>query len=394
MNKHIIKEGVFCHVAKDFDRRLFDQLVPLPQGTTYNSYVVVGSEKTALIDTVYPKKIQELLKWLEEMGIKKIDYIIANHAEQDHSGSIAVMLDIFKGAKVVTNQKCKENIINFIRVSEDNFITIAEGDTLSLGNKTLKFMLTPWVHWPDTMLTYIVEDNLLSTCDLFGAHFTGHELYSDDSKALYQAAKRYFAEIMLPYRNFAEKYVALVEHIKPDMILPSHGPVYKNINFILDAYKKWTNPKPENKVLIPFVSMYESTKLLVVRLKKELEDRGIKVACIDLSEADEGELAMEVLDSASIILGVSMVLAGPHPRAVYAAHLASILRPKAKWCSIIGSFGWGGNLTGLIQHILAPTKMELLEPVLIKGKPVDADFAKICALADTILAKHKEAEFA
>ncbi len=384
----MIKDGVFCHIARDKERKLFDQLVPLPEGTTYNSYLVKGAQKTALIDAVYPKKCAELLAWLDEMGVNRLDYVIANHAEQDHSGSLPMLLEKYAGLKIVTNQKCKENIINFLHAAEGDFITVAEGDTLELGGKTLKFMLTPWVHWPDTMMTFIVEDNLLCTCDLFGAHYTHNGMFADHSKSLLLAAKRYFAEIMMPFRNFAAKYVQAVKRLAPEMILPSHGPVYKDPSFITDAYEDWTSPLPRNTVVSPFVSMYESVKIMVDFLAHELTVRGVEVKTIDLSEADEGELAMEILDAATIVVGVSMVLAGPHPRAVYAAHLASILRPKAKFCSIVGSYGWGGNLTSLLQTILAPLKMELVEPVIAKGKPQEADFEKLRALADAIAQKH------
>jgi len=384
-----IKDGIFCHISKDTDRRLFDQLVPIPEGTTYNSYLVIGSEKTALIDTVYPKKCEDLLSKLEKLGIKHIDYIVANHGEQDHTGSLAVFLEKFKGVKIVTNQKCKDNIVNFLHIADEHFIIIKDGETLSLGSKTLKFFITPWVHWPDTMMTYIVEDKLLSTCDFFGAHYTDSDLYSDDTPAIAAAMKRYYSEIMMPYRNFCAKYVKLVKDIAPDMIMPSHGPVYQNPQFPISNYDVWTSPKAANKVVIPFVSMYESTRILVDELKDALEKRGIETIFVDLAECDEGELAMEILDALTIVIGVSMVLAGPHPRAVYAAYLANILRPKAKFYSIIGSYGWGGNLTSVLQSLLETSRMELIEPVIAKGKPLDADIAKIRGLAEVIALRHE-----
>ncbi len=385
-----IAEGVFCHMAKDTQRKLFDQLVPIPEGTTYNSYLVKGSEKTALIDATHLNTMAGLLADIDEAGIEKIDYIIANHGEQDHTGAIAVLLEKFPEAKVVTNPKCAENIVNFIRISPDRIEKVADSQELDLGGKTLKFIFAPWVHWPDTMFTFIEQDNLLCTCDLFGAHYTEGGLYADGGDAVLMAAKRYFAEIMLPYAKFAGKYVAQIRQMNPRMILPSHGPVYGEPDFILSAYEKWTSPLPANKVVIPFVSMYESTKILVDTLRVCLEYRGIEVKTVDLADTDEGDLAMELVDAATIVIGVSMVLAGPHPRAVYAAYLASILKPKCRFGAIVGSFGWGGKLTDIILNILAPLKLQMLEPVISKGRPQADDLKKIDDLASSIAEKHAE----
>ncbi len=161
-----IVPGVFAVGAIDWDRRLFDELIPLPDGTTYNSYLVRGSEKTVLIDTVDPTKTSELITNLESLGVNKIDYLVASHAEQDHSGSIPAVLERFAGVKVVTNQKCRDLLIALLHVPEERFIVIDDGDTLDLGGKTLEFIIAPWVHWPETMLTYLAEDRVLFPCDL------------------------------------------------------------------------------------------------------------------------------------------------------------------------------------------------------------------------------------
>lgn len=389
MKMQLIKENIYYCGLKDRDRRLFDELVPLPEGTTYNSYLIVGSEKTALIDTMYPKKIQEFISNLEESDIKKIDYIIANHGEQDHSGALPILLQKYPDIKVVTNAKCAEIIKDMLEVSDDKFVIISDKEELSLGDKTLQFILAPWVHWPDTMFTYLKEEKMLFTCDFLGAHCTYCDLYADNSKELEIAAKRYYAEIMMPFRSFAAKYTKLIKEMDVNMALPSHGPIYEDPSFILNLYEKWTNEKVDNLVLIPYVSMYESTKKMAEYLASKLKERRIEVILFDTVSEEHGELAMDVVNAATVVLAASMVLAGPHPTMVMTAYLLSVLRPKFKNLSIIGSYGWGGNLTGKLEDMFALLKPEKLDYVLIKGCPKQDAFEKLDLLADSIYEKHK-----
>ena len=192
--------NVHCVGAIDWDRKIFDELIPLPDGTSYNAYIVKGSEKTALIDTVDPHMEKDLTDNLKDLEVNKIDYIISNHAEQDHSGAIPTILKMFPESKVVTNEKCKNMLMDLLPVEEDRFIIIKDMETLSLGDKTLEFMLAPWVHWPETMFTYLKEDNILFTCDFLGSHLATSELYADfDDFKIYEDAKLYYVEIMMPY---------------------------------------------------------------------------------------------------------------------------------------------------------------------------------------------------
>ncbi|RLF60498.1 MAG: FprA family A-type flavoprotein, partial [Thermoplasmata archaeon] len=183
-----LKEGVYFVGALDWDRRLFDELIPLPDGTSYNSYLIEGDKKIALIDTVDPSKKEILIQNLEEMGIERLDYIIANHAEQDHSGSIPEILELYPEAKVVTNSKCRDFLIELLHVSKEKFITVMDGENISLGNKTLEFIIAPWVHWPETMFTYLKEDKILFTCDFLGSHLATTKLFAGNDAKVYEAA--------------------------------------------------------------------------------------------------------------------------------------------------------------------------------------------------------------
>ena len=385
-----IKNNVFYCGLNDCDRRIFDELIPLEHGTSYNSYLVKGSEKTAIIDTMYPPKTSEYVKRLDENKIGKVDYIIANHGEQDHSGSIPRLLEKYPNAIVITNAKCAENIKEMLHVADNKIKVIADKEEISLGDKTLRFILAPGVHWPDTMFTYIVEDNLLCTCDFLGAHYTFSDVFAPESEELYRSAKRYYAEIMMPFRAMCKKYTKMIkEEIKPEMILPSHGPVYKNPAFILDAYEDWACDDGKNLVLLPFVSMYGSTEEMIDYLEKGLNSKGIQTMKFDIVEGDLGDLAMGLVDAETLVLGSSMVLAGPHPMAANIAYLAGVLRPKAKFASFVGSYGWGGNLFGKLGEMLGNLKLDVIEPVLVKGKPKAEDFAKLDILINEIYEKHK-----
>jgi flavorubredoxin len=384
-----IRTGVFHVGAHHWDRGIFDELIPLPDGTTYNSYLIKGSERTALIDTVDPVKQDELIANLKDLGLDRIDYIVANHAEQDHSGGIPEVLRAFPSARVVTNDKCKALLIDLLHLSEDKFITVQDKDTISLGDRTLEFIIAPWVHWPETMLTYLREDKVLFSCDLFGAHLAISELYAEDKARVYESAKRYYAEIMMPFRNVIQKHLQKLDDYSLDIIAPSHGPVHKTTDFIINAYRDWTSDSVKNEVILPYVSMHGSTEKMVAHLIDALIKRGIAVRPFNLPRTDIGELAIALVDAATIVIATPTVLVGPHPAAVYAAYLTNALRPKVRHVSVIGSYGWGGKMLDQIKGMLVNLKAEFIEPVIVKGHPRENDFKALDQLADAILERHR-----
>ena len=236
MKAREIRPGVYWVGAIDWDIRLFDALIPLPDGTSYNSYLIKGSEKTALIDTVDPTKENVLLDQLNQLGIENIDYVIANHAEPDHSGTIPRVLEQYPQAKVVATPKCKDMLIDLLMIPESRFMTVGDQETISLGDRTLEFIYTPWVHWPETMVTYLREDKMLFSCDFFGSHLATTDLYVTDEGQVYEAAKRYYGEIMMPFRTAIQKNLEKIKGYQIDIIAPSHGPMYDQPEFILKAY--------------------------------------------------------------------------------------------------------------------------------------------------------------
>jgi flavorubredoxin len=393
MNNRMLAEGVFAVGAIDWDRRLFDSLIPLPDGTSYNSYLIKGSEKTTLIDTVDPTMTDVLMSHLNQLEVKKIDYIVANHAEQDHSGSLPHVIERYPEAKVVCTPRCKEFLIELLLIPEGKFVTVNDKDTISLGNKTLEFIHAPWVHWPETMLTYLREDRILFSCDLFGSHLTTNNLYATDEGWVHEAAKRYFAEIMMPFRPNIQKHLERLKSYAIDIIGPSHGPVHNKPEFILKAYHSWVFDEPKNIVVLPYISMHGSTLKMVRHFVEALTERGVTVKQFDLTVTDLGKLAMSLVDAATVVVGAPTVLAGPHPNVIPAVFLANALRPKLKFASIIGSYGWGGKTVETLSAMMPNLKVEVLPPVLCKGFPKEADLKALDNLAETIAQKHKENKF-
>jgi flavorubredoxin len=385
-----IKPGVKWVGAIDWDRRLFDALILLPEGTSYNSYLIQGSEKTALIDAVDESMADVLLGNLSALGIKKIDYIIAQHAEQDHSGSLKRLLEIYPDAKVLGSAKCLDLLMHFDLVSKDRVQEVKDGEKITLGDKSLQFIHAPWVHWPDTIFTYLAEDQILFTCDFLGSHLAGSDLYASDEAVVYRAAKRYYAEIMMPFRQNINRHLARIEDLTIGVIATSHGPLYARPEFILDAYRDWASDRVKNQVVLPYVSMHGSTRIMVDYLVEALISRGVEVKRFDLTDYDVGELAKSLVDAATVVIGTPTILAGAHPLALYAAILANALRPKTRYASIIGSFGWGGKMLEQITVALPNLKLQFFDPVVAKGRPKEADFQALDRLAEEIAAKHKE----
>ncbi len=384
-----IRDGVYWVGAVDFSRRLFDALVPLPDGTSYNAYLVRGTEKTALIDTVDPPMAATLMSHLD--GVERIDYVVANHAEQDHSGAIPTVLRRYKEAKVVANEKCKALLMDHLPIEPERFITVGDRDKLELGGKTLEFISIPWVHWPETMATYLREDRILFSCDLFGSHLASAELYSNREEHVYEAIKRYYAEVMMPFRTIIRKHMDTLSEFEIDIIAPSHGPVHCDVEFVMDTHRGWVSDDHANKVVVPYVSMHGSTERMVDHLTEALVEEGIEVERFDLTVFDAGIFCAALVDAATIVIASPSFLAGAHPKAISAAFLTNALRPKLKFAAIMGSFGWGSRMVDQIKEVMNGLKIEFLDELLVKGEPKTSDIGSIEALAREIKKRHVQA---
>ncbi len=388
MDGQVIRDGVTWVGVIDWERRLFDELIPLPDGTTYNSYLVRGTEKTALVDSVDPLYCETLMRRLDGLGVTRLDYIVSNHAEQDHSGSIPMLLKRFPEATVLTTPKGKGMLQDLLEIADERFSPVADGATVDLGGRTLRFIHFPFVHWPETMVTYLEEDRILFSCDLFGSHLAVGDMRRCELVDILPETKRYYAEIMMPFRTLIAKSMPKVAALPLELIAPSHGPLIKDPAGMIAAHAKWLADEPRNVAVIAYSSMHDSTRRMARHLSEALVARGVAVEVFGLANADLGRLAMALVDAATIVLGSPVVAAGAHPLVSYAASIANMLKPRARYAAVIGSVGWGGKMAEQLAGLMPNLKVEHLGTVLAKGLPKDPDYAALDQLADTIAARH------
>ena len=384
-----ITAGVFSVGVKDWNRRLFDALIPTPQGTTYNAYLIKGKNKTALIDTVCPGFEKQFIEKINQVAdVKNIDYLIMNHAEPDHAGSIPTILNESKKAILVTTEKGAKLAQTFYNVPIDQIKIVKQGETIDLGGKTLKFIEAPWLHWPETMFTYLVENKTLFPCDFFGAHVT-EGIYDDEAEDLLSYAKKYYGEIMMPFNRMGKTALDKIKDLPIEIIAPSHGPIYKNPERILAEYRKWTAGETKEKALIVYVSMWKSTEKMIQTMVETLTSEGIEVALYNLTNADLGDIAKDLVDARAIVLGAPTVLAGMHPLGVYGAYLVKALRPPLKYGVILSSYGWMGGALKQASEILGPMNIDVVGTMDINGPPTTDDHQKVVELGKQLAQKIK-----
>jgi flavorubredoxin len=277
----------------------------------------------------------------------------------------------------------------FYKVPENRIKTVADGDSVDLGNKTLRFIEAPMLHWPETMFTYVPENKTLFPCDFFGSH-VAEGLYDDEVEDLTVHAQRYFGEIMMPFRFSAQKALEKIKNLQIETIAPSHGPIHKNTKRILDVYKSWSNGETKQKAIIVYTTMWNSTEKMIQPMAETLASEGIEIARHNLTVSDIGDVAKDLVDSRAIVLGAPTVLGGAHPLAVYATYLVKALRPPAKFAAVLSSYGWGGGAIRHIQETLGPSKMEIVGSLEINGPPTENNVREIVELAKTLAKKIKE----
>ncbi len=389
MKPRAIADGVTLLGTVDWDRRLFDALIPTPDGTSYNAYLIRGRDRTALVDTSDTERGHDLRDQLAD--VPKIDFVVSSHSEQDHAGQLPWVLERYPEARVLASTRGSTMVVDHLRIPADRVQAVKDGETLDLGGKTLEFIYTPWVHWPETMSTYLREDRILFSCDFFGAHLATADLYATDEARVLDAARRYYAEIMLPTRNIIRTNLEKLKRLEIATIAPSHGPVHNRPARIVDAYRAWSDETPRNRALLAYVSMHGSTRELVHRLADELIARGVGLDLFELTTADLGRVAEALIDAATLALGTPVVNAAPHPAASYAAGLVNVLRPKLRLVTAVGSCGWGPKPieTKSLAALMPNVRAEGLPGVICRGKPQAADLEAVGKLAETIAEKHR-----
>ncbi len=384
---HEIAPTVFSVGVKHWNRRIFDNVFSLPYGTSYNAYLIRGKEKIALVDTTQPGFEDELLENIRQItNPEKIDYIIMNHAEADHAGGIPRLLDAARSSTLVTSIKGREFAEAFYQVDPSRIRTVKDMDSIDLSGKILKFIDAPWLHWPETMFTFLEPDGILFPCDFFGAHFATSKLYADEVASLLPEAKRYYTIIMAPYGQVAaaKKAVEKVSSFNVNMIAPSHGPIHRHPNQIIEPYRKWANNQLTPKVVAAYGTMYGNTEALTKEMVKGILSEGIETSLYDLSATDSSYVVSDALDAAGIVLGTPTMDGIPFPPVVMFLELLKLTRMKNRISGIVGDYGWSGGAVTQVKKQLEAINFQVMGTVEARGKPKGEDLQKARDLGKAI----------
>ncbi|MCD6163184.1 MAG: FprA family A-type flavoprotein [candidate division Zixibacteria bacterium] len=343
------------------------------RGATYNAYLI-QDDNSALIDTVKKPYAVELLKNISALSeLSNIKYIVCNHAEPDHSGALPIVMESIPNATLVCNKKCQATLSQYYDTSKWKFHIVATGDTISLGKRTLHFIETPMLHWPESMFTYIPEDKLLFSMDAFGQHYATSQRFNDEVPlcTVMEEAKTYYANIIMSYGKQVEKTLDRLTGIDVEMIAPSHGVVWrKNVSDIINIYKKWATNSFKPKVLVIYDTMWESTEQMAMAIHEGASLPGIESNLIHIRHSDLTKIAAEVLDASSVAFGSATLNGGMMPMAGAVLTYLKGLRPAKKACFAFGSYGWGKGAPEAIEEYFKTMKWDIInEPIKSRYKP-------------------------
>lgn len=389
MHREVTK-GVYYVGVDDHHTELFENLWKIPFGVSYNSYLIVD-EKVALIETVKGPWSEEWQKNIREIiDPAKIDYIILNHMEPDHTSSLPDIAKIATNATMVHTNKAADMQKSFYEISLEEK-TVEDLEELSLGKKTLKFVHAPFLHWPETMMTYIVEDEILFSCDAFGAFGALNGKVFDDEidlRMVESESRRYLSAIITSYFKFVQRGIEKVKDlgIGIKVIAPSHGPIYRRAPmWIVDKYDEWTRPELENYATIVYGTMYGYTHRLAIKLKKELIHLGVEVKLHNISYTEMSEVLINSVRAGVLVVGTPTYDAFPFPKIWAFVNEVQGKRFPVKTVALFGTYGWGGGGVKKLQSMFEEMKFEILEPVVrVRARPSEAENEQIKLLAKAI----------
>lgn len=394
MVKTALKDGIYWVGAVDWNIRDFHGYVT-NRGTTYNAYLI-QDEKTALIDTVKKVFSEELIRHIEEItSFDKIDYIIVNHVEMDHSSSLQTIAKKAKNARIFSSVRGKDEIIKHYGPDFERIETVKTGDEISLGKKTLRFVEAPMLHWPDSMFTYVVEDKVLMPNDAFGQHLASSERFDDevDQHILMEEATIYYANILMALAPLITRKIQEVVAMKIpiEIIAPSHGIIWrKDPMKIVNAYLAWSAAENKKKVVIVFDTMWGSTDKMAEAIAEGVGSEGVDAKIVKLRASPNSEAVTEILESKAVLVGSPTLNNGMFPTLGSFLTYITGLRPKAKIWGFFGSYGWGGGAVKTMIKTAKEAGFDVVEPGLeIKFVPTEEELKKCFEFGQQIAQKIK-----
>jgi len=374
-----IKPGIYWVGGIDWNLRYFHGYLT-PRGTTYNAYLILD-DKIALVDTVKHYLFDEMLERIKFIvDPQKIDYLVVNHVEMDHSGSVPKFMEVAPQARIVTSARGKSGLERHYK-KDWEYLIVKSGDELSLGSRTFKFVQTPMVHWPDSMVSYIPEEKLLLPNDAFGQHIASAERFDDELgwDIVHEEAAKYYANIVLPYGDQVKKALADIGQLPVEMIGPSHGVIWRSyLPRLLDVYSRWAAHETELRALIVYDTMWGSTREIAAALANGLEDAGVPVTTRFLQTSHMSEIMVDVLFSRAVFVGSPTLNNGMLPSVAGFLTYLKGLRPQKRIGFAFGSYGWGGQGAKQVQEALQSMGWETpMDVINIQFVPDDRELQNV-----------------
>lgn len=393
MRPRSIAPNVYWVGVNDYVKELFESLWPIPFGISYNAYVVIGRDGIALIDTVDERFSYDYMGRVREVvgDLNRVRYIVLHHLEPDHHGATPYVLEQIKDAKLVVTPIASKIIKSLYRIPDNRILTVEDGHSLDLGGKTLKFVYTPWLHWPETMMTYLEEDGILFSCDAFGSYGALEDGLFDDEVDMdfyTDEAKRYFSNIVSKYAKNVLDALEKLKGLNIRMIAPSHGPIYRsNVSHILELYRKWSLPEPDkDSVVVVYASMYGRGEEIVDMIIDGLGKAGLSVNMYNVSIDHPSYILSDIVDSYILVVVYPSYDAGLFP---YMENLLYILQLKqlgrGRHAALINTFSWAPT-SRLALELLQKAGFNIIEPVVeTKSIPDEEALSRINSLVKNIV---------
>ncbi len=388
-----IAKDVYWIGVNDDIKELFESLWPLPFGISYNAYVVIGNDAIALIDAVDERFAYDYIGRVREVvgDFNKIYYIVVNHLEPDHHGATPYILEAMPKAKLITSQMGSRILSSIYRVSSNRILAVKDGDKIELGGKTLRFIYTPWLHWPETMVTYLEEDEILFSCDAFGSYGSLQKGIFDDELDMdfyIDEARRYFSNIVIKYaRNVLEAFEKL-KNIEIKILAPSHGPIYRsNSNRIIELYKKWSQPIPEkDRVLLIYGSMYGRGELIIEHIIERLSQEGLKITSHNVSTSHPSYILSDLVESYIVVFIYPSYDAGIFPYMEDIMRLFQLKQAgRGRYAATINVYAWASTAKQATE-LLTKAGFKIIEPIVeTKAMPNEEELKKMETLINNII---------
>ena len=377
MKAEEIKRGIYWVGAIDWDVRNFHGYLT-QRGTTYNAYLIID-EKVTLIDTVKPNLAYKLISRIKQIiDPSKIDYVVSNHVEMDHSGSLPKIMELAPNAKIITCPAGDKGLQAHYK-KEWNFKIVKTGDRISLGKRSLEFILTPMVHWPDNMIAYMPEEKLLFSNDSLGQHFASSERFDDECPLdiVMEEAKKYYANIVLPYAKPVQKELDAISGLDIEMIAPSHGIIWRShINKIISRYQKWCNNEIGKKAIIVYDTMWNSTEIMAEALEEVFIEKGYTTSLRNLQFNHISDIMTELIDAEYICVGSPTLNSTMMPSVAGFLTYMCGLAPKGRKAVSFGSYGWGGRTLDEINAFFEKSGFDIVASEKMKYIPGDEELAE------------------